>query len=78
MNFLTTLNFDNHKIEKNMKIWVLFMCLIIPYYYKKIQDEKKIIMKTKGPFMKIVLLNEIVKHPFFKPNFDIEFFFYSF
>jgi hypothetical protein len=54
------------------------MCLIIPYYYKKIQDEKKIIMKTKGPFMKIVLLNEIVKHPFFKPNFDIEFFFYSF
>jgi hypothetical protein len=24
--------------------------------------------------MKITLLNEIVKHPLFKPNFDIEFF----
>jgi hypothetical protein len=31
-------------------------------------------MKTKRPFMKIVLLNEVVKHPLFKPNFDIEFF----
>ncbi len=28
-------------------------------------------MKTKGPFMKVVLLNEAVKHPSFKPNFDI-------
>jgi hypothetical protein len=32
-------------------------------------------MKTKGPFMKLVLLNENVKHPLFKPNFDIDFFF---
>jgi hypothetical protein len=31
-------------------------------------------MKTKGPFMKVMLLNEIVKHPLFKPNFDIEIF----
>jgi hypothetical protein len=31
-------------------------------------------MKTKGPFMKVVLLNEVVKHPLFKPNFDIEIF----
>jgi hypothetical protein len=28
-------------------------------------------MKIKGPFMKVVLLNEVVKHPLFKPNFDI-------
>jgi len=28
-------------------------------------------MKTKGSFMKVVLLNEVVKHPLFKPNFDI-------
>jgi hypothetical protein len=54
------------------------MCLIVPYYYKKIEDEINCIMKTKGPFMKIVLLNEVVKHPLFKPNFDIEFFFSHF
>jgi hypothetical protein len=35
-------------------------------------------MKTKGPFVKIVLLNEVVKHPLFKPNFDIGRFFDSF
>lgn len=29
-------------------------------------------MKTKGLFMKVVLLNKVVKHLFFKPNFDIE------
>jgi hypothetical protein len=53
------------------------MCLMIPYYYKKIEDEINCILKTKGPFMKIMLLNEVVKHPLFKPNFDIDFF-YSF
>jgi hypothetical protein len=30
-------------------------------------------MKIKGPFMKVVSLNEIVKHHLFKPNFDIGF-----
>jgi hypothetical protein len=35
-------------------------------------------MKIKGPFMKVMLLNEIVKHPLFKSNFDIEFFFIHF
>jgi hypothetical protein len=49
------------------------MCLIVPYY-KRIEDEINSIMKTKGPFMKVMLLNEIVKHPLFKPNFDIEIF----
>jgi hypothetical protein len=48
------------------------MCLIVSYYYKKIKDEINCIMKIKGPFMKVVSLNEIVKHPSFKPNFDIE------
>jgi hypothetical protein len=46
------------------------MCLI-PYYYKKVEDEINCIMKIKGPFMKVVSLNEIVKHPLFKPNLDI-------
>ncbi len=50
------------------------MCLMVPYYWKKVEDEINCIMKTKKPFMKIVLLNEIVKYPLFKPNFDIEFF----
>jgi hypothetical protein len=35
-------------------------------------------MKTKGPFVKIVLMNEVVKHSLFKPNFDIGRFFDSF
>jgi hypothetical protein len=47
------------------------MCLIIPYHYKKIKDEINCMTKTKGPFMKIVLLNKVVKHPLFKPNFNI-------
>jgi hypothetical protein len=34
-------------------------------------------MKIKGPFMKVVLLNEIIKHLLFKPNFDIGIFFDS-
>jgi hypothetical protein len=54
------------------------MCLIVPYYYKKFEDEIFCIMKTKGPYMNVVLLNEVVKHPLFKPNFNIEMFFYSF
>jgi len=28
-------------------------------------------MKIKGPFMRVMSLNEVVKHPLFKPNFDI-------
>jgi len=32
-------------------------------------------MRTKGPFVKVVLLNEVVEHPLFKPNFDIGRFF---
>ncbi len=36
------------------------------------------IMKTKGPFMKVMLLNEVVKHQLFKSNFDIEIFLDSF
>jgi hypothetical protein len=54
------------------------MCLIVPYYYKNIKDEINCIMKIKGPFMKIVSLNEIIEHFLFKPNFDIGNFFYSF
>ncbi len=35
-------------------------------------------MKTKVPNVKLVLLNEVVKHLLFKPNFDIRIMFYSF
>jgi hypothetical protein len=35
-------------------------------------------MKIKGPFMKVMPLNEVVKHPLFKPNFDIGKKIYSF
>ncbi len=54
------------------------MCLIVPYYCKKFKDEINYIMKIKGPFMKVVLLNEVVKHHLFKPNFDIGILFDSF
>jgi hypothetical protein len=59
------------------------MCLIVTYYYKKIEDEINYIMKIKGPFtkvafIKVTLLNEVVKHSLFKPNFDIENLFDSF
>ncbi len=54
------------------------MCLIVPYYYKKFEDEINCIMKTKRPFIKIMFLNEVIKHPLFKPNFDIDFFFHLF
>jgi hypothetical protein len=35
-------------------------------------------MKTMGPFVKVMLLNEIVKHRLFKSSFDIEILFDSF
>jgi hypothetical protein len=31
----------------------------------------------KGPFMKVVSLNKVVKHPLFKPSFDIGNLFFS-
>jgi hypothetical protein len=46
------------------------MCLIVCYYYKKFEDEINFIMKIKGPFMKVMSLNEAIKHPLFKLNFD--------
>ncbi len=48
------------------------MCLTIPYYYKKMKDEINWIMKIKRPFMKVMSLNENVKHFFFKPNLILE------
>jgi hypothetical protein len=36
------------------------------------------IMNIKRPFMKIMSLNEVVKHLLFKPNFDIGILFDSF
>jgi hypothetical protein len=54
------------------------MCLIVPYYFKKIKEETNCIMKIKGPFMKVMSLNEDVKHPLFKPNLILEFSFIHF
>jgi hypothetical protein len=54
------------------------MCIIIFYYYKKIEEEINFIMKIKGPFMKVMSLNEVVKHPLFQQNFDIGILFDSF
>jgi hypothetical protein len=35
-------------------------------------------MKVKGPFKKVPSLNDVVKYPLFKTNFDIEILFDSF
>jgi len=35
-------------------------------------------MKIKGLFMKVVLLNGVIKHPLVKPNFNIGILFDSF
>jgi hypothetical protein len=43
-----------------------------------LKDEINCIMKIKGPFMKVMSLNENVKHPLFKPKFDIGIFFIHF
>jgi hypothetical protein len=71
MNFLTTLNFDKHKIEKIWKFECFLDVSNSTLLLKKFEDEINCIMKIKGPFMKVVWLNEIVKRPLFKPNFDI-------
>jgi hypothetical protein len=47
------------------------MSLIVTYYYKKIDHQRNCIMKTKGPFVKVVSLNEVVKDLLFQPNLDI-------
>jgi hypothetical protein len=54
------------------------MCLIVTFFFFKIEDEINCILKIKGPFMKVMSLNEVVKHPLFKPKFDIGNFFDSF
>jgi hypothetical protein len=52
------------------------MCLIVPYYYNFFEDEVNYILKIKGHLMKVMPLNEVVKHLLFKPSFDIGIFFY--
>jgi hypothetical protein len=42
---------------------------------KKIEDEINCNMKIVGPFMKVMSINEAIKHLLFKPNFDIGIFF---
>jgi hypothetical protein len=54
------------------------MFIIVTYYYKKFEDEINCIMKIKKPFIKVMSLNEVVKHHLFKPNFDIGNFFIHF
>jgi hypothetical protein len=40
--------------------------------------KKNCVVKIKGPFMKVMSLNEVLKQVLFKPNFDIEILFDSF
>jgi hypothetical protein len=46
------------------------MCVITPHYFFFLK-KKVCTMKIMGPFMKIMLLNEVVKHLLLKPNFKI-------
>jgi hypothetical protein len=45
---------------------------------KFFEDEINRIMKIKGPFMKVLSLNKVVKHLLFKPKFDTRILFDSF
>jgi hypothetical protein len=36
------------------------MCLIVPFYCRKIEDEINCIIKINEPFMKVVSLSEVV------------------
>ncbi len=55
-----------------MKILIVFkMCLKVPYYYQKIEGQRNLIMKTRGQIIVVMLLNEVVEQPLFKPNLDI-------
>jgi hypothetical protein len=69
MNFKKTLIFHKQKIEKIYEnLSVFYMYLIVSYCYKKIEHQKNCIIKTKAPFVKVVSLNEIIKHPLFQPK----------
>jgi hypothetical protein len=57
---------------------VLLIVSNITYYYFKNRGWNKLYYENKGPFMKVMSLNEVVKHPLFKPNFDIGILFDSF
>ncbi len=39
---------------------------------KKIESKKNGIMKIKGPFVKVMMLNEAVKSPLLKPKHEIK------
>jgi hypothetical protein len=62
-------------MKKHENLSAFYMCLIIPCHYK---NDINCMIKTKGPFMKIMLLNEVVKHSLFKSNFNIRSFFTHF
>ncbi len=38
---------------------------------KQIEAQRNCIMKIEGPYVKVLLLNEIIKHPLLKPNLEI-------
>ncbi len=74
MNFFLIFFFKNTKLKKyeNLNNFKTFLLVLF------IEDEIDYIMKIKGPFMKVVSLNETIKHQLFKPNFDIGILFDSF
>jgi len=54
------------------------MCLIVPYYFKKIGHQRNCIIKIKVSFVKVVSLNETIKHPLFQPKVNSGRFFNTF
>jgi hypothetical protein len=63
MEFEQSLNFYEHKIENLWKFECFLDVSNNTLLHKTIEHQRfKLIMKMKGHFMKIVLLNEIVKH----------------
>ncbi len=59
------------KYENLITFYVFNSTLLL----EKFEDQRNFIMRTEGPFVKVVLLNEVVEHPLCKPNFDIGQFF---
>jgi hypothetical protein len=71
MNFKQTLILIETKEFKYENLWVFLYVYNSNLLLPKNEYKKNCIMKTKRPFMKVVSLNEVVKHPSPQPNLDI-------
>jgi len=52
-------NTNLRKYENLITFYVFNSTLLL----EKFEDQRHFIMRTKGPFVKVVLLNEVVEHP---------------